>query len=507
VAQRAWLVYTSVTTNAVKKIIKRTEHEGRAGWTVKIRLSSTISQLFPMVKLMTPEQRDRFDRDIRTYLRATHNMVCLSSGTPGPNGQSPIWWVADTFNEVKVIPMPVYIPTRAERKITPEDAGETRPPGEVVVTTVQEQKSGGAHDWAEDVLKVLSESSNSQPMSVREIATRLQRDEHRVRGKLDKLERKHRVFSRVETLQERSIRSGGKTPSAMRAKLYWGTHPVPRRTEYEIVPGCTLPGLEDIEGLGRGRADAEEAQQVMDHVLNVVLENQLVIGISALHRLYCNMPDAPKRSIDAIRRAVLKLESMGLLSYRIEGGQMHVRPPSDGVSVPRRANYDQSLRELVYKAVCDSGFAVTLESLRKKVHLGRPATQELLDSLIEDGLIVTRIETAAERKRRKQKMRVRSTMSGQTVYVPVESPSLPPAPSITPPSAPTPPPTPPAAPVPTASQDSTILQEALAEVIGPLRERIAELERRNAELTNEIARRDERDALRRRLVEQMRGAL
>jgi hypothetical protein len=92
----------------------------------------------------------------------------------------------------------------------------------------------------------LAIDSSSQPLTAKELGVMLSREFGRdyndsyIRLALNELTHEGKVFSRVETHDERSIRAGGQKVRAMAATLYSAVNPVPTRTLTEAVPGVRL---------------------------------------------------------------------------------------------------------------------------------------------------------------------------------------------------------------------------------------------------------------------------
>ena len=77
---------------------------------------------------------DPIVRVIGDYLRKSHNMRLLEKGNPT---KMSVWWVSQTWNPAPVAIMNVNTLGTDhawwERKVTPEEAGENRPPAPVTV--------------------------------------------------------------------------------------------------------------------------------------------------------------------------------------------------------------------------------------------------------------------------------------------------------------------------------------------------------------------------------------
>lgn len=92
----------------------------------------------------------------------------------------------------------------------------------------------------------LAIDSSSQPLTAKELGVMLSREFGRdyndsyVRLALNELIHEGKVFSRVETRDERGMRAGGQKVRALAASLYSTTNPVPTRTLTEAVPGVRL---------------------------------------------------------------------------------------------------------------------------------------------------------------------------------------------------------------------------------------------------------------------------
>lgn len=93
------------------------------------------------------------------------------------------------------------------------------------------------------VLKVVNELK--EPATVEEIGQALSKggfnhEVSTIRGDLNGMLDSGVVFARIETREERTMRSGGVPQKAQRARLFWPKDPVPARTLREVVPGFVV---------------------------------------------------------------------------------------------------------------------------------------------------------------------------------------------------------------------------------------------------------------------------
>jgi hypothetical protein len=211
------------------------------------------------------DELDRFCSEVYGYLRATNNAVCTNRGSA--NGRNVVWSLAAAWIEssepvvLKVATSRAPEPTRAEKKLTPHEAGEDREPQPVTVTKVTTttttedtymttataeapetgksvaQQQAVRHREILECIEDTVKKAAPQPMTVIEVAVDLGIHDSPARHSLMELVEEGKLFARTETSDERSFRFGGGAVPSNRATLFSSTNPVPERTERVIVPG------------------------------------------------------------------------------------------------------------------------------------------------------------------------------------------------------------------------------------------------------------------------------
>lgn len=243
----AWLVWQSVTNECMRKGIPAVDgkyqyHGALRGHVIKLWAT------------MPEEERHDLERGIYAVLRNLGVARCVRRANPTIWSVSVLW---DTGDAV-VVPVPVggvrHHTTRAERRVTREEAGEDLPPGEVttrqketpVTLTATERTAPLRASW-EKARKEKAERKNriaeftqneaKEPLVAEEVAAESGYNISTIRKDLNELVAEGVLFARTETTEERQMRFGGETAWARRSMLYWKSEPVPERKTRVVVPG------------------------------------------------------------------------------------------------------------------------------------------------------------------------------------------------------------------------------------------------------------------------------
>ena len=124
-----WLVHQAALEAAKSTSAPQHLHEGIAGLRWEGHQNNLVYNLWPTMPRDPdhPQAREAKLR-INNWLRRSNNMVCLTRG----NQREPsTWWVRLIFREDLPPVTPRSELTRAEKKLTPAEAGENRPPAPV----------------------------------------------------------------------------------------------------------------------------------------------------------------------------------------------------------------------------------------------------------------------------------------------------------------------------------------------------------------------------------------
>lgn len=138
-------------------------------------------------------------------------------------------------------------------------------------TVMQEPQAPALTRLALEVLEQMQ--TQTQPLSVTEImdllTQKLERKFHdsAVRYALTDLVECGKVFERKETTEERTLRANGGKIRNIRAVLYSVQNPVPRRTEFEAVPGSIL---NDSFGIPWSKKKARAKEDIVLEEVEVV---------------------------------------------------------------------------------------------------------------------------------------------------------------------------------------------------------------------------------------------
>jgi hypothetical protein len=235
-------------------------YDEKPGYRAHANLTATVRNLAPS---MPKEDRERLTSLIGQVFRRTGAAVCLHKADPHTKAD-PVWFVANVLPESLVV-VSSYVGgrsagaagsppsgfsekdflSRSERKLLPEEVGETLPAGEVTLTVTEpkrrqrrsptlteEQKRRKAtalepyHEKVRAKHAELTEqiyelvATSQVPLTPPEAAILINKEydaewhETTVRGILGQLRDAGRLTSRPETRAERLVRGGGRSPRA-----------------------------------------------------------------------------------------------------------------------------------------------------------------------------------------------------------------------------------------------------------------------------------------------------
>jgi hypothetical protein len=226
--------------------------------TGEVALAHIVRSLWPGSEI-SPEE----SRLIYSYLHRSGNGTCVKQSKMMDTGRTtPTWRFTQHWKEPKT---PVVLTvgrsaptqlTRAEMRLTPEEAGETRTPSPVTITKAEPKaKPATIPQIINDLL-----FAEDQPLALEEIvhwlinAESVRTTEAVVRATLKTMVETGQIHARQETTEERRLRYGG-TFRARRAKLYSSDLPVPPRTVRNVVDYLAEVHLpENPRARGEGRA-------------------------------------------------------------------------------------------------------------------------------------------------------------------------------------------------------------------------------------------------------------
>lgn len=288
-----------------------TVHEGRRGLKAHLNLTRVVQSL-----TVNHGENDRkvLARMVSQVFRRTGSAVCLAQADPRTKAD-PVWFVAETLPE-NLIVVVGYVRGKSaesmsrppsafnedlflrsgERKLRPEEVGETLPAGEVTVTTTaqpdrkkrrsptltDEQKRRRAqslepfHELSRKRRAELTEqvyefvATAPVPMSHPELSTLFNQemgtDWHptTIRTVLMDLHAAGRLAYHEETKAERVVRGGGKSPKARGPRIW--------HLPGEDAPRTRLPdGIEPVRsGQDWATEQKEERQSLADRVYAVM---------------------------------------------------------------------------------------------------------------------------------------------------------------------------------------------------------------------------------------------
>jgi hypothetical protein len=240
IMRNAWLLWNSVT----REIRKEQAPETKGGYYVyRKSFRGHVNRLWPM---LSDEERKDFERELYTYLRQTTIAKCVQRTSP------PVWHVSTTWKTPSqtavVIPVRTYrayTPTSTERRLTPEEVGEDRPPAPVTIRRKDDMSTTAVPEATEAdvrqelILELISDYQKQfgEPLESQEVAYATSIEISSARKELTRLVNAGKLYCRKETQEERRARYGGDQPRAMASLLYSTKKTVPTRTTWELVPG------------------------------------------------------------------------------------------------------------------------------------------------------------------------------------------------------------------------------------------------------------------------------
>jgi hypothetical protein len=238
---------------------------GRAGPMIMKRITETLFD--------HPDKgvRDKINGLVSQVLRKTDAAVCVVH--PADREQMPTWFVADrmppnltivalshahadkTGTVVKPGPSASrVVETYAEHKLTPEEAGETMPPGEVTVRQTEpkrvltpeeriaplkerlEQASREHLELVEEVFRLIAAHTPIGATELKYFTGRADSDSSVIVGIVKHLADEGRIVGRIEEDPERLIRGGGSMPKGKRITL-WAPAPGPVAERTKLPDG------------------------------------------------------------------------------------------------------------------------------------------------------------------------------------------------------------------------------------------------------------------------------
>lgn len=258
------------------------------GLLVEVNLSRKMEELWSELRAADPAGRESFKSEVRTFLRASRNMICLRSPGlgPGEHGQ-PLWWIRDTWNDVRAVGIFKQTElTRAEKRVTPEEAGETLPPAPVEVRKAEAAAAASA------------EGADSDSMTTRE--------------------------KRIKSLQDARARTDAKN-AVIRAERLASIHGVLGSAEYPLY----LAEISELTGLAqhlidRLLRDEVEAGRIFRR-LETKKEREGSKSFGRFHHLYWLTASIPARPSGTYRATAGALEKLQ------EGKTLLMRSMSSGM--------------------------------------------------------------------------------------------------------------------------------------------------------------------------------
>lgn len=242
---RAWAVWFAVRNGKVRatKVKPSVGPAGVAnapdvtnvvGYRVEINLTTKMRDLWAEFGGLPKIEQNSFANEVRSFLRASGNMICVRQpGLGGGDHGQPEWWVRETWNDVSAVAVFKTMElTPRERRLTPQEVGEDRPPAPVTVTNGAVLKKPTtaelvAQQVTEDRAKVAQVVADADyPLYQSEIAERTgfthEKTGRLLRSMLE--EKKKRIFRRLETSAERPENRSGRFHM-----LYWKSVEIPIR--------------------------------------------------------------------------------------------------------------------------------------------------------------------------------------------------------------------------------------------------------------------------------------
>jgi len=293
------LVHQAALHYAKANHFDRITNVHKSGLQGQLVMSQVVGSLFPRV---SGDDLKTLRSLIYQVLRNTRSAVCVFHSAD----TTPTWWISET--EPKNLTVAVayaknrgartsMAQTETERKLTPEEAGETVEPGPVTVSqrNPAEHLKGQQHVIAERhqrlLKRILEEiATNPQPLSSNDLHAILSEETGMVStttfsSATAKLVEAGELVFRKETADEARVRGGGEMPLATRPRLYAiAPGPVPTRTA--IPDGVTAsPSAREIHDrsaaerqAARTAAVKEQRERCETAVLTALARRGLSIG-------------------------------------------------------------------------------------------------------------------------------------------------------------------------------------------------------------------------------------
>lgn len=224
------------------------------GYEIEVNLKRKCFDLWPGLNQMDKPSQDSYISEIYSYLRQSGNAICVRKPGLGEHG-IPLWWLREHWNDVKAVG--VYRQTeltRAEKRLTPEEAGEDRDPMPVTVRQREEEaarreaaaaESPALMDAkiktrAEQILAVIK--SSPQPLYQREITEATDLTSLMVGRILRELQEEGKVYRRQEGRGERPDAASGRY-----RYLYWDKPKIPLRKTPLDIGNATMERVWDLK--------------------------------------------------------------------------------------------------------------------------------------------------------------------------------------------------------------------------------------------------------------------
>lgn len=314
-----------------KPVLFENQFPGLEGPIVVRRL---VSDLFPG---LSKDKLDHISSNVGQVLRRTKTMVCTRRPDPAHRDSMPEWFIADSMPEnLTVVALGVSSRNQndkhlleRERKLTPQEAGETRPPGPVSTTflepkepepelpTPPKKEDHAALD--EEIYEHIATSP--VPTTVSELALLTGATRWKVNDSVRRLETEGRIHGRIETDEEGRVRVGGNgKPKAAHPRLWWPSEPVPIRTS---LP----PGIDPLTSSQEWADQNRELRERDEKAILAWLDKPPVNGrTSGKIAAGCNI--APSRA----RRLLDEMTIAGKLRRHVSGQYY----PTDRPQRPRK---------------------------------------------------------------------------------------------------------------------------------------------------------------------------
>ena len=149
VARDAWLVWTSLRRQATED----RDYNGTSGRSWSGSVTGVLRSLYPT---HAHDEIEILSKDVRSFLRQTGNAVCVQQSQGTPRDALPVWWTRNTWNDdFSAVRVVRTSSSDMERKLTPEEVGEDRPPAPVEVRRIESVGSDALHpDWRREFLRL-----------------------------------------------------------------------------------------------------------------------------------------------------------------------------------------------------------------------------------------------------------------------------------------------------------------------------------------------------------------